>query len=383
MVDYACEQKKKDVPKVLAQQVRLQTDDGRKQEVPYRRGYQEGTVPTTTTTYRYHYRYPHSNGWLLLVVRALVANNHHTNYFLHTLYKHWLLQAINRIKQPSNQPTEDLCKYTVQTIQPLLSVYQPKFWSIMNEVFTAAANEFRQKAPQLTRKLEVRSLMLSSFTNYRLFSRISVHWFTTCNIFIIWWACHVKPLLDSFPDVTITSPLSYQSHHVKQQWNEHTRTHTLNYFLYFPIRYRRLEDCTENPSNSSDPGQSTAKSSSTKPKSSAPDSKTADPPMKPKQSVSSKKQTRRYSKILIPIRTVCHLCPVGRCLWGILLLLLKFVFRMGIIRVMLPRFCLILIWVFVRRRRGRIMMGLFWWISQKRIWNKYEWIYNIGGTCVV
>ena len=62
MVDYACEQKKKDVPKVLAQQVRLQTDDGRKQEVPYRRGYQEGTVPTTTTTYRYHYRYPHSNG---------------------------------------------------------------------------------------------------------------------------------------------------------------------------------------------------------------------------------------------------------------------------------------------------------------------------------
>ena len=31
MVDYACTQKKKDVPKVLAQQeVRLQTDDGRK-----------------------------------------------------------------------------------------------------------------------------------------------------------------------------------------------------------------------------------------------------------------------------------------------------------------------------------------------------------------
>ena len=26
------------------------------------------------------------------------------------------------------------------------------------------------------------------------------------------------------------------------------------------------------------------------------------------------------------------------------------------------------------------MMGLFWWILQKRIWNKYEWIYNIGGT---
>lgn len=145
--------------------------------------------------------------------------------------------------------------------------------------------------------------------------------------------------------------------------------HSLMYHSY-TNHHHRYRDCIENPSNSSHHGQSTEKSSSTKPTSSGPDSKTANPPTKARPSASSRKPTRKYSKIPIRIPTVFRTCPVDRCLWGIRRRRLRFVFRMGIIPRMLLLFCLILIWRWARRRLGRILMGLFWWILQRRIWNR-------------
>lgn len=144
----------------------------------------------------------------------------------------------------------------------------------MNEVFTTAGNEFRQKIPQLSRKLEVRiKQMPKKHTNLK-------------------WNL----------DMNVKSTLTHTT--------TLTPSHPIQNIPFTPFRY---PDSIENPSKSSHPGQSIAKSSSTKRTNSAHASKRAKPPTKPRPSASSRKPTLNYTKIAILIHTAYHSCLVGVC----------------------------------------------------------------------